>query len=318
MIDDLLDSSRIVSGKVQLELTDFDPFQVVESALSTMGPAAEARRITLVPALPAQAPLLRADFARLQQVVCNLLSNAIKFTPEGGRVQIRMERTAGSMQIEVTDTGEGISAEFLPHVFDRFRQEDGSISRRHSGLGLGLAIVRHLVELHGGTVAAASPGEGQGATFTVRIPAVEAVDASLAPPAAIDAAGLPQLAGLSVLVVDDDAGSRELIANMLQGYGARVITAEGGERALHLMMQQPPDVLIADLAMPRMTGIDLIQRVRNLRLDQGGQVAAIAVSAFAAAPDRLLALQAGFDSHLAKPVAPEELALVVLSTLLQK
>ncbi len=318
LIDDLLDVSRIVSGKVQLELTDFDPRQVVESALATMGPAAEARRITLLPEFAAHAAPLRADFARLQQVVCNLLSNAIKFTPEGGRVWIRMDRSVGAMQITVTDTGQGISAEFLPHVFDRFRQEDGSISRRHSGLGLGLAIVRHLVELHGGTVAAASPGEGQGATFTVRIPAVELAGAPFEPPAVLDAAGLQRLAGLAVLVVDDDAGSRELVANMLQGYGAVVTTADSGERALTLLMLQPPDVLIADLAMPTMTGIDLIQRVRTLRLDQGGQVPAIAVSAFAAAPDRRLALQAGFDSHVAKPVGPEELATVVLNTILQK
>ena len=315
LIDDLLDISRIVSGKVQLELTEFDPRRVIEAALATVAPAAEARHITLTPELSVNAAPLRADFARLQQVVCNLVANAIKFTPVGGQVWIRMERGPGSLQITVTDTGQGVSAEFLPHVFDRFRQEDGSISRRHSGLGVGLAIVRHPVELHGGTVAAASPGEGHGATFTIRIPALDAQGASLAPPAVPEADRLRQLAGLAVLVVDDDAGSREVLARMLQGYGARVTTAETGERALSLLLQQPPDVLIADLAMPQMTGIDLIQRIRNLRPNQGGQVPAIAVSAFAAAPDRLLALQAGFDSHLAKPVAPEELALVLINSL---
>jgi len=182
-------------------------------------------------------------------------------------------------------------------------------------LGLGLAIVRHLVELHGGTVAAASPGEGLGATFTVRIPALDAQGESRPAPAVLEADGLRRLAGLVVLVVDDDAGSRELVSSMLEGYGARVTTVDSGERALALLMQQPPDVLIADLAMPQMTGIDLIHRVRNLRTDQGGQIPAIAVSAFATAPDRLLALQAGFDGHVAKPVAPEELARALIDTL---
>ncbi len=318
LIDDLLDVSRIVSGKVQLELTEFDPRQVVESALATMAPAADARRIILTPDLALGAAPLRADFARLQQVLCNLLSNAIKFTPEGGRVSIRMERAPEAVSIAVTDTGQGISPEFLPHVFDRFRQEDGSISRRHSGLGLGLAIVRHLVELHGGKVAAASSGEGQGATFTVRIPAPDLKGESHRLPAELEADGLRRLAGLAVLVVDDDAVSREVVANMLQGYGARVTTVDSGERALNLVMQQAPDVLIADLAMPQMTGIDLIQRVRNLRTDQGGRIPAVAVSAFAAAPDRLLSLQAGFDNHLAKPVEPEELARVLIDTLQQR
>jgi CheY-like chemotaxis protein len=182
-------------------------------------------------------------------------------------------------------------------------------------LGLGLAIVRHLVELHGGTVAAASPGEGLGATFTIQIPALDAQGESLASPAALDPDGLRRLAGLAVLVVDDDAGSREVVASMLEGYGARVTSVDSGERALNLVLQQPPDVLIADLAMPHMTGIDLIQRIRNLRTDQGGRIPAIAASAFAAAPDRLLALQAGFDGHVAKPVEPEELARVLIDTL---
>jgi signal transduction histidine kinase len=317
LIDDLLDVSRIVSGKVQLELTDFDPRQVMESALATMAPGAAARRITLTPELATRALPLRADFARLQQVVCNLLSNAIKFTPEGGEVWIRLDRDTTHLQITVTDTGEGISPEFLPHVFDRFRQEDGSISRRHSGLGLGLAIVRHLVELHGGSVAAASAGEGKGATFTVRIPARDLRGESYQAPVPVDAAGLRRLAELTVLVVDDDAGSRELVASMLEGYGARVVTADSGERAFALLRQQPPDVLIADLAMPGVTGIDLIQRVRALDAAEGGRTPAIAVSAFASAADRQRALQAGFDRHLAKPVEHEELAAALVSATLR-
>jgi signal transduction histidine kinase/ActR/RegA family two-component response regulator len=317
LIDNLQDVSRIVSGKVQLELTQFDPRQVVESALATVGPAAEARRITLTPQLTVSAAPLRADFARLQEALANMLSNAIKFTPIGGRVWIRMERDPGTLQITVTDTGQGIAAEMLPQIFDRFRQADGASGPRRAGLGL--AVVRRLVELHGGTATASSPGEGRGATFTIRIPVLETQDepvAVLVPPPRLPAADrLRQIAGLAVLVVDDDPGSREVVASMLQGYGARVTTVDSGERALSLLMQQPPDVLIADLAMPQMTGIDLIQRIRTLRSEQGGQVPAIAVSAFAAEPDRLLALQAGFDSHVGKPVAPEELALVLVDTL---
>jgi signal transduction histidine kinase len=314
LIDDLLDVSRIVSGKVQLELTDCDPRQVIESALATMAPAAEARHITIIPELPAEAAAVHADFSRLQQVVCNLLSNAIKFSPEGSQVGVRLERGAGFMLITVRDPGQGISAQFLPHVFDRFRQENGSIARRHGGLGLGLSIVRHLVELHGGTVSVQSPGEGQGATFTVRLPAREFGEA-FKPTLRLDATALHQLDGLPVLVVDDDEGSRELVASMLQGYGARVTVAEGGEQGLALLLQQRPAVLIADLAMPVVTGIDLIHRVRALAGDQGGQTPAIAVSAFASTTDRLLALQAGFNSHLAKPVEPEELVAVLISTL---
>jgi CheY-like chemotaxis protein len=182
-------------------------------------------------------------------------------------------------------------------------------------LGLGLAIVRHLVELHGGKVSAASAGEGRGATFTVRLPAGEHAAVAFPPPVVVDAAGLRRLVGLEVLVVDDDAGSREVVAGMLQGYGVKVTTADGGERAFNLLKQRPADVLIADLAMPEVTGIDLIQRVRELRSDQGGRIPAIAVSAFASDTDRRLALQAGFDSHLAKPVEPEELALALLSAM---
>jgi CheY-like chemotaxis protein len=182
-------------------------------------------------------------------------------------------------------------------------------------LGLGLAIVRHLVELHGGLVSAASPGEGRGATFTVRLPARDLTGAAFPPPVVVDAAGLRRLVGLQVLVVDDDASSREVVASMLQGYGANVTTADGGERAFNLLRQHPPDVLIADLAMPQVTGIDLIHRVRELRSDQGGAIPAIAVSAFASETDRRLALQAGFDCHLAKPVEPEELASVLLSAM---
>ena len=316
LIDDLLDVSRIVSGQVQLELTEFDPRQVVESALATMRAGGRRTSHHAGPGTYRHAAPLRADFTRLQQVACNLLSNAIKFTPEGGRVSIRMDRDRRGRAGHRHRYRTGVSADFLPHVFDRFRQEDGSISRRHSGLGLGLAIVRHLVELHGGTVAAAVRVKARAR------PSPSAFRRWMRRPVPCRRrplwmrrgfAGSPALRCWSWMMMPDRAN---VVASMLQGYGARVTTAvDSGERALSLLMQHPPDVLIADLAMPQMTGIDLIQRIRALRSDQGGQVPAIAVSAFAAAPDRLLALQAGFDSHVGKPVEPEELALVLVDTL---
>ena len=310
LIDDLLDVSRIVTGKVTLELSVIDPRRVIEAALETMQPAAEAKGVHLVAQLDAGVGVLRGDSARLQQVVCNLLSNAIKFTPIGGRVEVALQRRAGQAEITVGDNGQGIKAEFLPYVFDRFRQEDGSISRRHGGLGLGLAIVRHLVELHGGTVQAASAGEGRGATFSVRVPIRETPQP--AAPVMPMARG-PRLSGLHVLVVDDDPGARELIASILAGFGARVSLASSGPAALNLLFERRPHVLLADLAMPDMDGYALIEQVRALDPQLGGRVPAIAVTGYATAQDRLRALHAGFQNHIAKPVEPEELAAVITS-----
>ena len=314
LIEDLLDVSRIVTGKVALELVSVDPRRVVEAALETMHPAAQTKGLKIVPLLDIGAGTVRGDFARLQQIVCNLLSNAIKFTDSGGHVEVCLARRNGEVEISVADSGQGISPEFLPLVFDRFRQEDGSISRRHGGLGLGLAIVRHLVELHAGSVEAQSLGEGKGAKFIVRLPVREgsliprmneAPNSGTVSPA--------MLMGVRLLVVDDDPGARELISGMLEGFGAQVSTADSGQAALSLLFAQRPDVLIADLGMPGMDGYTLIEQVRGLEPDFGGLTPAVAVTAYASPQDRLRALQAGYQNHVAKPVEAEELAIVIAS-----
>ena len=314
LIEDLLDVSRIVTGKVALELVTVDPRRVVEAALETMHPAAQAKGLKIVPLLDIGAGTVRGDFARLQQIVCNLLSNAIKFTDSGGHVEVCLARRNGEVEISVADSGQGITPEFLPLVFDRFRQEDGSISRRHGGLGLGLAIVRHLVELHAGSVEAQSLGEGKGAKFIVRLPVREG---SLMPrmnEAPNSSTVTPSmLMGVRLLVVDDDPGARELISGMLEGFGAQVATAESGQAALSLLFAQRPDVLIADLGMPGMDGYTLIEQVRGLEPDFGGLTPAVAVTAYASPQDRLRALQAGYQNHVAKPVEAEELAIVIAS-----
>ncbi|HET9391247.1 MAG TPA: response regulator [Steroidobacteraceae bacterium] len=313
LIEDLLDVSRIVTGKVTLELATFDPRRAVRGALDSMQPAAQAKDIRIVPVLDAVGTV-RGDFARLQQVVCNLLSNAIKFTAAGGQIEVALLRRDGAAEISVTDSGQGIKAEFLPLVFERFRQEDGSISRRHGGLGLGLAIVRHLVELHGGSVRAYSDGEGKGSRFVVRVPCresgaeIEGQEEIRASPAAASL-----LAGLRLLVVDDEASARDLIANVLRGYGAEVWVAESGQVALTRLFEVRPHVLIADLGMPGMDGYALIEQVRALEPEFGGQTPAVAVTGYASASDRLRALQAGYQNHVAKPVEPEELAIVICS-----
>jgi signal transduction histidine kinase len=315
LIEDLLDVSRIVTGKVALELVTVDPRRVVEAALETMHPAAQAKGLKILPLLDTGAGTVRGDFARLQQVVCNLLSNAIKFTDAGGHVEVCLARRNGEVEISVADSGQGIKPEFLPLVFDRFRQEDGSISRRHGGLGLGLAIVRHLVELHAGSVDAQSAGEGKGARFIVRLPVREAtlMPRIMEAPASGGMATPSMLAGLRLLVVDDDPGARELISGMLAGYGAQVMVAEDGQGALKLLFAERPDVLIADLGMPEMDGYALIEQVRALDPDFGGKTPAVAVTAYASPQDRLRALQAGYQNHVAKPVEAEELAIVIAS-----
>ncbi len=316
LIEDLLDVSRIVTGKVALEILPVNPRRVVEAALETMQPAAQTKGITVVPLLDTGAATVRGDFARLQQIVCNLLSNAIKFTPTGGRVEVTLAHRNGEAEISVSDSGQGIKPEFLPLVFDRFRQEDGSISRRHGGLGLGLAIVRHLVELHAGSVEAFSEGEGKGSRFVVRLPTRSGLakggagEETTAPPVAVSST---MLAGIRLLVVDDEPGARELIANVLQGYGAEVSLADSGQAALTKIFEQRPHVLIADLGMPGMDGYGLIEQVRALDPDFGGQTPAIAVTGYASPVDRLRALQAGYQNHVAKPVEPHELAIVIAS-----
>jgi signal transduction histidine kinase len=314
LIEDLLDASRIVTGKVSLELVSVDPRRVVEAALDAMLPAAQTKGLTLVPQLDTRTGPVHGDFARLQQVVCNLLSNAIKFTASGGRVEVSLTSTGRMAQISVQDSGQGIKAEFLPHVFDRFRQEDGSISRRHGGLGLGLAIVRHLVELHAGSVEAHSEGEGAGARFVIHLPLRAA---SAASSTTVDApagrAIAATLAGVRILVVDDELEARELMSRILQDFGAEVALADSGHSALSLLFEQRPHVVLADLGMPGMDGFALIEQVRALDPEFGGLTPAVAVTGYTSPQDRLRALQAGYQNHIAKPVEPEELAIVIAS-----
>jgi signal transduction histidine kinase len=314
LIEDLLDVSRIVSGKVALELGSLDMRRVVETAIETMQPAAQGKNIKIMPLLDTSLGTIRGDPARLQQVVCNLLSNAIKFTPAGGHVDVVLARRNNDAEITVRDNGQGIKPSFLPYVFDRFRQEDGSIGRRHGGLGLGLAIVRHLVELHGGTVSAESQGEGTGAAFTVRLPAIAHFGRDGRHLEAVQGEDVSiSLAGVRVLAVDDDPGARELLARILEGYGAEVRLVASGAAALTALFENKPDVLIADIGMPDMDGYALIEQVRMLDPEYGSQIPAVAVTAYASAQDRLRALQVGYQNHVSKPVDPQELAVVVAS-----
>jgi signal transduction histidine kinase len=293
LIDDLLDESRILTGKLRLERRPVDLAPVVEAAVDAVRPALEAKGVTLAVALDRHAGVVQGDATRLQQVVWNLLSNAAKFTAPGGRVEVRLVRAGPHAEVAVSDDGAGIAAELLPLVFEPCRQGDSSPTRVHGGLGLGLTIARHLVELHGGTVSAASPGAGQGATFRVRLPVAalsgDARDPG-APPAAVD------VAGLSVLVVDDDADARETIAVVLGQRGARVETAGSVQEALAAIDRARPDVLLSDIGMPGEDGYALIRRVRALPPERGGCVPAAALTAYAGAADRARVLAAGFQA----------------------
>jgi signal transduction histidine kinase len=313
LISDLLDVSRIITGKLRLELQPIELPLVLEAVLDTVRPAADAKGLQLAVRVDPLVPALRGDADRIQQVIWNLVSNAIKFTPAGGRVEVELGRRPDLVELAVRDTGIGIRPDFLPYVFDRFRQAESAITRTHGGLGLGLSIVRHLVELHGGTVAVASPGEGRGATFTVRLPAQgTAPDLPRHEPAAAGGAGeRPRLDGLHVLVVDDEADARELTARMLGGAGARVTAAASAAAALGALEGELPDVLVVDLGMPGEDGYALLRQVRALPAARGGALPAAALTAYARAEDRARALAAGFQIHLAKPVDPPELVAAV-------
>jgi signal transduction histidine kinase/CheY-like chemotaxis protein len=308
LIDDLLDVSRIISGKVRLEMMPVDPASFVEAAVVAHLPAAEAKGVRVEASAVPGAGVVRGDPERLQQVVWNLVSNAIKFTPRGGRVEVRVARADARVEITVADTGKGIAPEFLPHVFDRFRQADATTTRRHRGLGLGLAIVRHLVELHGGEVRAESEGEGRGATFTVELPAQilagPAPRAPAPPPAA-------RLDGVRVLVVDDEADALGMLRVALEQLGAEVETAASAAEALDAFARRAPDVLVSDIGMPDVDGYELARRVRELPGERGGRVPAVALTAYARAEDRGLAKAAGYDAHVPKPVSAAELAVVI-------
>ena len=312
LIDDVLDVSRIISGKLRLNLKRVDVAPIILAALDAVRPAAETKRIHVEVSLDSEAGVIVGDADRIQQILWNLLSNAVKFTPSDGRVEVEVERTDSGVAIKVADSGRGIPANFLPHVFERFRQEDSSTTRIYGGLGLGLAIVRHLVELHGGTVNAESPGEGKGATFTVSLPVqarVESEELGSAQSGRREPAAprSTTLAGLRVLVVDDEADARELVALVLEHAGAEVKVAASAEEALESIAAQQPDVLVSDLAMPRIDGYDLIQRVRGLTPERGGRIPAVALTAYARAEDARRVFLAGFQVHVPKPVEAEAL-----------
>jgi CheY-like chemotaxis protein len=314
LIDDLLEVSRIITGKIRLDFVPCELQTVIEAAAESLRPTAEAKAVSLqLSAKPDVGPVL-GDRERLQQVVWNLLSNAVKFTPAGGSVQLDLLRINSHAEIVVTDSGAGISHDFLPHVFERFRQADGSTTRKHGGLGLGLAIVRHLVELHGGSVRAESEGEGKGSTFIVRLPLMlhSTVDTRTVAAKSTGMNGeAASLAGLNLLIVDDEFDARELVSTMLQRCGARVKTAASAREALACMETWKPDVLIADIGMPVEDGYDLIKKVRARPTEKGGQVPALALTAYARTEDRVRALSSGYQVHLSKPVDRAELAAVI-------
>jgi PAS domain S-box-containing protein len=317
LIEDLLDVSRITSGKLRIDVRLIDLGDVIAAAIGSVKPAADAKEIEIRSVMESVVGEVSGDPTRLQQVIWNLLSNAIKFTPKGGRVEVRLRRAEGNAEIAVTDTGKGIRPAFMPHIFSRFRQADPSSTRSHGGLGLGLAIVKNLVELHGGTVEAESPGEGLGATFTVRLPAGGTKPRL---PAAVGAAGggncsregVP-LSGLRILVVDDEPDARRLIQTVLTRFRAQVIVAGSVPEALQALVAFHPDVIVSDIAMPGEDGYALIRKVRMMDASDIRGTPAIALTAYSRTEDRMRSLSAGFQMHVPKPVEPNELATVVAS-----
>jgi len=328
LIDDLLDMSGISAGRIRLDVQPTDLISVIDGAIDTVRPAADAKDIRVTKVLDPKATTVTGDPGRLRQVVWNLLTNAVKFTPKGGQISVTLRRVNSSIELSVSDSGIGIQPEFLPHVFERFRQADSSIRRRHGGLGLGLSIVRNLLEMHGSTIHAESEGEGQGTTFVVRFPlvAVQSEDPSLAQPTArADPNEQPRvggeseggagvsLQGVKVLVVDDEEDARILVRRVLEDCGAIVSVAADADEGVEAVNTQRPDVIVSDIGMPIEDGYAFIRRVRALGAERGGQTPAAALTAFARSEDRRLALLAGFKAHVAKPIDPEELIAVVAS-----
>ncbi|MBX5459716.1 MAG: PAS domain S-box protein [Steroidobacteraceae bacterium] len=322
IINDLLDMSRIISGKLHLEVQPIYLHEVVQAAMEAVRPSAEARNIRLRAMLDSSIGRTRGDPNRLQQVLWNLLTNAVKFTPPGGSIQVVLERENSHVEIVIEDSGIGIKPEFLPHVFDRFRQADASTTRRFGGLGLGLSIVRNLVELHGGSVRVKSPGENQGATFVVALP-LSIVDrdytgrsrAQIAVQDAIDAMNLPSLEGAVILVVDDEPDTRMLLKRLLEDRGARVLSAGSAPSALGMLAQEEVDLLVSDIGMPGTDGYQLIEQVRTMDQARLTPLPAIAVTAYARAEDRQRSLLAGYQMHIAKPVEARELVAGIASLL---
>jgi signal transduction histidine kinase/CheY-like chemotaxis protein len=320
LIDDLLDLSRITSGKMRLNVVRVELASAVQEALEALHPAADAKGIVLRVDMDPDVGSIAADPARLQQIVWNLLMNAVKFTPRGGQVLLRVERSESTVTILVRDTGQGITPDMLPHVFERFRQADSSSTRTHGGLGLGLALVKHLVELHGGDVVAASDGDGQGASFTVTLPVAAAaprVDAASAPRAVTSAPSsvedVVRLDGVRVLVVDDDAESLALVEAMLARAGAAVRTSRSAREAMEHLRAWSPSVLVSDIGVPEEDGYSLIRRVRALAPGEGGGTPAIAMTGYGRPQDRQQAIAAGFNVYVPKPVDPVELTGLIAS-----
>ncbi|RCJ26002.1 hypothetical protein A6770_26915 [Nostoc minutum NIES-26] len=313
LIEDLLDISRILQGKLSLNICPVDLTLVISAAMETVHLAAEAKSIEIHTTLEPNVGQVLGDSSRLQQIVWNLLSNAVKFTPEGGRVDIRLQQIGTQAQIIVSDTGKGIDPNFLPYVFEYFRQENSTTTRKFGGLGLGLAIVRHLVELHGGTVQVESLGENQGATFTVRLLLIQ--DSSEIKQDSIESEPSSNLNGANILIVDDDADTREFIAFLLEQYGANVTAVESAYEALTAITQSLPDVLLSDIGMPEMDGCMLIRQLRTLPPEQGGQIPAIALTAYAGEMNEKQVLAAGFHKHIAKPVEPADLVEAIANLL---
>jgi signal transduction histidine kinase/CheY-like chemotaxis protein len=313
LIEDLLDVSRIITGKLRLDVKAVAPATVIEAAVDALRPAADAKAIRLQPIVDPRAGPVSGDPDRLQQIVWNLLSNAVKFTPRGGRVQIRAERVNSHVQIVVTDTGKGITPDVLPYVFDRFRQADSSSQRSHGGLGIGLALVKSLVELHGGSVEAASPGPDQGATFTVKLPLMLHAETERAEAAGAGhrRSATVSLSGISLLVLDDDTDALELFATVLRQAGAEVRVARSVREALDLLRAWEPDVIVSDIEMPDESGYVFIRKLRDGEVAHGERIPAIAVTAYGGVNERIKIVSAGFDSYVAKPAEPDELAAIV-------
>jgi PAS domain S-box-containing protein len=322
IVSDLLDMSRIISGKIHLEVQLISLQEVIHNAVEAVHASADAKKLRVCTLLDSRVGFVRGDPSRLQQILWNLLTNAVKFTPAGGRIQVVLERVNSHVEIVVEDTGIGISADFLPLVFERFRQADAATTRRHGGLGIGLSIVKTLVELHGGSVRVKSAGENQGTTFVIALPVSqvtkEEVERSQRLPVLSDpleAIALPGLDGASVLIVDDEPDGRQLMVRILEGRSARVTAVAGGAEALELLKRQYFDILVSDIGMPDLDGYELIRRARLLDSGRPGPIPAIAVTAYARAEDRQRSLLAGYQMHLAKPIEARELVAGIASLL---
>jgi len=317
LIDDLLDISRIIRGNIRLHICPTNLVSVIEAALDTVHPLATDKQIQIDSQFDTSVAWVSGDPNRLQQVIWNLLSNAVKFTPAGGRVEIHLEPVDHSAQIRVKDTGKGIRPEFLPHIFESFRQADSSTARKQTGLGLGLglAIAQNLVQLQGGMIQAESPGEGQGATFIVKLPLLDDDDTQITADDGINSSltfDASILSRIRVLVVDDDADARDFLIAILEQYGAMATATASATEALERLQQMNYDLLLSDIGMPGENGYRLMRRIRALPSAQGGQIPAVAVTAYAREEDRMQALSAGFQMHISKPIEPRQLLKVII------